>query len=55
MVGRNFHNYWAEGKFKPIKIDNSKKNGAVCLICKIVLKNTTKSRLVAHRYGIHKN
>lgn len=46
--GRKFHNYWESGEYDAIRLSKNK-NGAMCKICGHVLKNTSKSRLVAHR------
>lgn len=41
--GRPQHDYYDKGKFKRVQ------NGAQCLFCQKVLKNTGAERLKAHR------
>lgn len=43
LGGRPVHNYYDEGKFKRVK------NGALCLICQKIIKNTGVDRLKSHR------
>lgn len=52
MAGRKLHNFWDEGDFEPVNdVDKSgrKRVVAICKVCSAITKNTTKTRLVAHR------
>lgn len=44
--------FYDEENFELIKIENSKRNAALCNNCGDILKNTTISRLKKHRYCI---
>lgn len=51
---RILHSFWKEGQFEVVSLPRNdinckKRIGAFCKVCSTILKNTTKSRLVAHR------
>lgn len=53
MSGRKMSGYWEEGKYEPLnEIDKNgrKRIVALCKFCQAILKNTSQSRLIAHRY-----